>query len=245
MRRLARLGKLLLTMTIALSTLSRASLPRKVVAQPPNPQTSPQTNSQDQSEAKSLAPPLINAPLPSKPLPPAAAKVTRYAKRLLANYDTDHSGQLSKQQWSRMHGRPALYDRNQDGEVTLKELLLHIVEYGRYRRLGSTTTHQTLPRDVELTGGLSESVTGSPPSSSAPFHVSGSSLPTALPGWFRQKDSNGDGQLSMAEYAPTSNRDTVASFQRLDANRDGLLTPKECIHPVKSESDRPATDGLK
>ncbi len=131
------------------------------------------------------------------------------------------------------------------GKVTLEELLLHIVEYGRYRRLGSAMTHQTLPRDAELTDGLSESVTGSPPSSSAPFHVSGSSLPTALPGWFRQKDSNGDGQLSMAEYAPTSNRDTVASFQRLDANRDGLLTPKECTHPVKSESDRPAADGLK
>jgi len=63
-----------------------------------------------------------------------------------------------------------------------------------------------------------------------------------LPSWFVTRDLNGDGQLSLAEYAPRSGSTAVASFRKLDANGDGLLTPAESLHaPDRKEKDVPAS----
>lgn len=48
-----------------------------------------------------------------------------------------------------------------------------------------------------------------------------------LPTEFRTLDSNGDGQVSQAEYAPRRSPDRIASFQEYDRNGDGLITPGE------------------
>ncbi len=48
-----------------------------------------------------------------------------------------------------------------------------------------------------------------------------------LPRWFILRDSNGDGQLSLREFAPTLNTAAIAFFGRLDLNADGLVTPEE------------------
>ena len=207
MHRLTRLGKLFLTVTICWAISAATMAAEEVTALEPE----------------------------TAPLPPASAKVTRYAKRLLAKYDTNRRGHLSKEQWSQMQGRPGLIDRNQDGKVTLHELLLHIVEYGRSRPLGTPTTSGALPLVADPANNNPDPVTGDPSKATAMFHVPGQSQPTGLPGWFRQQDRNGDGQLSLAEYAPTSSQEAVAAFERLDSNRDGLLTPRECVQPAKSE----------
>jgi EF hand domain-containing protein len=207
MYRLTRLGKLILAVAISW-TVSSATLAAEKTAVL-------------ESEA---------APLPS-----ASAKATRYAKRLLAKYDTDQSGHLSKEEWSKMHGRPERIDRNQDSKVTLHELLLRIVEYGHSRSLVTPSTSQALPLVADPANDKADPVTGDPSKASAMFHVPGQSQPAGLPSWFRQQDRNGDGQLSLAEYAPTSSQEAVANFERLDSNRDGLLTPRECVQPTKSD----------
>ncbi|MGQ9576396.1 MAG: hypothetical protein ACUVUC_13865 [Thermoguttaceae bacterium] len=50
--------------------------------------------------------------------------------------------------------------------------------------------------------------------------------------WFIQRDANQDGQVSMAEYASRWTESLVAEFNRFDANRDGLIEPKECLAAV-------------
>ncbi len=57
---------------------------------------------------------------------------------------------------------------------------------------------------------------------SAPRH-----LLQGLPVWFLARDLNGDGQLTLREFAPGLSVDATAFFGKLDRNSDGLLTPEE------------------
>ncbi|MHB8901641.1 MAG: EF-hand domain-containing protein [Thermoguttaceae bacterium] len=51
---------------------------------------------------------------------------------------------------------------------------------------------------------------------------------SALPDWFRAGDADGDGQLTLAEYAPDSQKARLTEFARYDRNNDGVLTAQEC-----------------
>jgi hypothetical protein len=56
-----------------------------------------------------------------------------------------------------------------------------------------------------------------------------------LPDWFREKDTNGDGQVDMAEYASEWTAALVEEFNRYDLNHDGVITQAECL---KAEGSR-------
>jgi hypothetical protein len=48
-----------------------------------------------------------------------------------------------------------------------------------------------------------------------------------LPPWFASRDSNGDGQVAMNEYAQEWTDRLVNEFGRYDRNSDGVITPEE------------------
>ena len=48
-----------------------------------------------------------------------------------------------------------------------------------------------------------------------------------MPLWFLSRDTNGDGQLSLREFAPGLSLEATAFFGKLDLDHDGLLTPDE------------------
>lgn len=52
-------------------------------------------------------------------------------------------------------------------------------------------------------------------------------LPAGLPSWFKSKDSNGDGQISMSEYSRSWSTRTASEFRQIDVNGDGVVTTKE------------------
>jgi len=58
-------------------------------------------------------------------------------------------------------------------------------------------------------------------------------LPKGLPDWFVQKDADGDGQISMAEFAAEWTDAKAAEFQKYDLNNDGIMTPEECLRAEK------------
>jgi hypothetical protein len=68
------------------------------------------------------------------------------------------------------------------------------------------------------------------------FRGAGERLPASLPGWFKSKDANGDGQVSMCEYSRSWSKSTVAEFKRYVLNDDGIVTSKEASKPGKSGS---------
>ena len=61
---------------------------------------------------------------------------------------------------------------------------------------------------------------------SRPYHVLPESL-RGVPAWFFMLDKNGDGQISMAEFAPTLSPRRIMLFKQLDKNGNGYIEPDE------------------
>jgi EF hand len=59
------------------------------------------------------------------------------------------------------------------------------------------------------------------------FHVNLKRLSTKLPEWFLTRDTDGDAQLTQAEFSAAAGPPTPGKFTKFDSNGDGLLTPKE------------------
>jgi hypothetical protein len=61
------------------------------------------------------------------------------------------------------------------------------------------------------------------------FHVSYQNLPAGLPDWFRARDFDGDGQITLHEFAPEATRKDIEEFLRYDVDRNGIITPAEAL----------------
>jgi hypothetical protein len=59
------------------------------------------------------------------------------------------------------------------------------------------------------------------------FSTAADRLPAGLPSWFKSRDTNRDGQVSLSEYSRTMSQSVVSDFRRYDPNNDGIITAKE------------------
>lgn len=81
-------------------------------------------------------------------------------------------------------------------------------------------------------------------SSERKYFVPPSRLPAGLPDWFSKGDRDGDGQLTLTEYAELGSASADTDFARYDRNQDGLITPREVLGraaDAKRASRPPAT----
>jgi len=67
------------------------------------------------------------------------------------------------------------------------------------------------------------------------FKTARERLPTGLPDWFLEKDGNGDGQVTMAEFTDNWTPEKLAEFARYDLNHDGIITAAECLKVEKAK----------
>ena len=208
-------------------------------------------------------------------LPPAPAKVVRYAEVVMQRYDTNGDGILQREEWKKMSGTPQAIDLNGDGQITKDELVWYFTHYGQSR-----TIHRTIARDLSepykfdptnlrfLSPVWRRAETSSVASAdstqelsddgleammkaneqpidddlyqkmleerqvpaSRPYHVLPETL-RGVPAWFIVLDRNGDGQISLYEFAPTLDRKRIELFKRLDKNGNGFIEPDEVRNP--------------
>ena len=184
-----------------------------------------------------------------------SAKILRYASRVISRYDRNGDETLSTSETKTMRGDPAAADLDKDGKLEVKEFAQYVANYGRRRKvrllffpeveesinpsllhpMTSAASDGTSTIDAEsssLSGaGVSDpSETTSEEPISKTFHVRRHRA--NLPGWFAVRDANGDGQVSMAEYAPKASNAELAEFARMDKDQDGVITSREILGPT-------------
>jgi hypothetical protein len=190
----------------------------------------------EQAQTLSSSPPPVRRGAAEVP-----AKVRRYAERLIQRYDLNHDGVLEQNEWSKMQGQPDLADADRNGKITLDEWCAYIMDFGRGRRLSLSPSDAGGESAARPAAAAKESEAPPPsgsafvqppsgtPSRTTTFYVPKSRLPAGLPDWFSRRDLNGDGQVSLAEYAPNATPADVEQFSRYDRNGDGLITVRELL----------------
>ena len=164
---------------------------------------------------------------------PVTAEDERQAAEMVRRYDRNRDGLLDKDEISRLSGNPLDFDRNRDGKLSVQELA---VRYARRREAESEARNASrnndrrdrreTPQEVEIPD---------PYNGRTSFRVvSTRSLPEGVPGWFEDKDQNGDGQVSLAEYSDKWTDALVEEFFAWDANGDGVITVDEARRGVES-----------
>jgi hypothetical protein len=68
---------------------------------------------------------------------------------------------------------------------------------------------------------------GSRSKDEAIFQVAPSRLAAGAPSWFLELDKDGDGQLTLSEFAAEPTGQAISEFRRLDWNNDGVITLEE------------------
>jgi hypothetical protein len=71
------------------------------------------------------------------------------------------------------------------------------------------------------------------------FHTAPETL-RGVPAWFLIRDTNGDGQVSLAEFAPTLSTAALALFGKLDKNGNGFIEPDEDRNEPRNSGTPPA-----
>jgi Ca2+-binding EF-hand superfamily protein len=155
----------------------------------------------------------------------------REAAEMMQRFDRNRDGVLSGGEISsRFSGNPLDFDRNKDGKLTASELA---VRYARRRegreesrREDDRRRNRQQDEEVEI-----PDVFNGRRSYRA---MASRSLPEGLPGYFTDKDANGDGQVTMAEFASEWSDETVKQFFGSDLNRDGVITAEEALTAVEN-----------
>jgi hypothetical protein len=190
-------------------------------------------------------------PLVAQETIPVPLNVMRYARHLIEEYDGNGDGLLQAEEWKEMRGDPRTADANGDDLIDLHELARYITDYGAVRRIrlmpSSSESLGRLPPllyDAVIAGDSVavdpevidqtvdtpvHKVLVSPPTTTGEkqFTVKPSRLPPGLPPWFQKLDTDGDGQVTLSEFAPTASATALREFQAYDHNRDGVITPQE------------------
>ncbi len=170
-------------------------------------------------------------------------KILRYAEQVVRRYDQNGNGQLEGDELKTLKTADKL-DRNNDNVVTAEEIAFYIYRYSREHRISKYIPrqgfYQLAASAAKRSGAEKASRRPSSRSSSRSrrnkrFYVDPSFL-KGLPNWFFVLDRDGDGQLSLAEFAPRVTESALKKFAEYDQNGDGLLEPEEILEPRERRS---------
>ena len=160
-------------------------------------------------------------------------KIRGLAAAIIQKHDKNADGKLDREEWPVQGKWGTFNEANRSGgtSVGLPDLVVHLTDL--YRRQQLTLEMS----DSSSATGTSDSATSGSakpvPRKSGRFLTPKERLPKGLPDWFVQKDADGDGQITMAEFASDLTPAAAAEFARYDLNRDGIITAAECLKVEK------------
>lgn len=197
------------------------------------PGTTPTTPTSSSSSSSSSTPAASPAPESNN-----ADQYRRYAEGFIRQYDINKDGKLDQGEISKMRPEHQSADVNKDGIITQEELQNHLQKYSKESSRGSSPERgREEDRDRRYGSRRSESASDKAaadgPRKSYRISSPTERLPKGLPDWFLRSDTDGDGQVSMAEFTTSWTEQLAAEFARHDLNGDGIITPDECLPDVK------------
>jgi Ca2+-binding EF-hand superfamily protein len=189
---------------------------------------------------------------------PISAKVWRYSQRFFRRHDRDNDGLLAVDQWPEGRPAPRAADLDGDGMLAVEEMAQYIANYGRKHTIRVAAPPHgespfapllapTTPSEEETAGktppdGATDTAAADQPAVGTDGTTLpelrrtrrfAARLPAGLPDWFDARDSDGDGQLTAGEFAPTGNSAQLEEFAKFDANHDGVVTAEECLRAIR------------
>jgi len=146
------------------------------------------------------------------------AKYLKYSRSLIKNYDKDKDGRLSKAEAKKMRRPLVGADTNDDGFVSESELVESLISTDNGRKNGSKSENDD-----------SKSFSSKSEKTSYRSGDSSSNRNSRVSPALSKLDSDGDNQVQMHEFSDTWDEDTVAEFYEKDTNGDGVITAAEWV----------------
>ena len=135
------------------------------------------------------------------------SKYMKYAKGLVAKYDTDKDNRLSKKEQEKMTAPPkSSADTNKDGYISVEELAFSIG--------GGAPPSSKTSKDSKF-------------SKRKDNRFGSKSKSSKRASSFSSGDRNNDGQILMHEFTEEWDSEGLEEFDRRDLNKDGVITEKE------------------
>jgi Ca2+-binding EF-hand superfamily protein len=155
------------------------------------------------------------------------------ARKIFQKLDRDGDGVLSADEMpDTLRAERGRWDTNHDGVIDPQEYWAYYQS-----RLGSLSD-QVAAGEIDLGlkrgGPAPKTATTEPKEEPRPTVFRAGKLPAGLPDWFRQLDTDGDGQIGLYEWRAGGR--TLEEFTRIDRNDDGFLTPEEVLFYIAQQS---------
>jgi len=197
---------------------------------PPSGGASPAAPVGGQRMANTMSP-NGSGPAPYPTTPQGAPDMSDQRAQFLFNrMDRDNDGYLSYEEMSdRLKEERDRWDTNHDGFIDINEFKAYLAarmaqnsdgQLGQPGSPGGSPTQD--PADPFLTP-------PAPPEEEErrPVVMRAGKLPKELPDWFRELDTDQDGQIGLYEWRRGGR--SIEEFEEMDLNGDGLLTPEEYL----------------